>query len=183
MQTFQVLKKPFLFFLGLFFQMIPKKFVEDYGKLLSNSVNLKLSDGKEWRVGLRRATNGAVWLEEGWDKFSEHYCLEFGLLLVFKLFDGRRSSNFKVTIFDPTGVETKFISPSPQIKEESDSDSDESLESLTLHGDLKKRKNVSVSCSQSRRKMRKDDLFTVKTELEEEEEGIFSPCIVFIANR
>ncbi|TYK12920.1 B3 domain-containing protein [Cucumis melo var. makuwa] len=32
------------------FKMIPKKFVEDYGKVLSNSVNLKLSDGREWKM-------------------------------------------------------------------------------------------------------------------------------------
>lgn len=171
--------------------MIPKKFVEDYGKLLSKSVNLKISDGKEWIVGLRRATNGAVWLEKGWDKFSEHYCLEFGSLLIFTLLDGRRSSDFGVTIFDPTGVETKYFSSSPQFNEDSyshsdsdsdsdsdgntntnsdintDSDSDESSESFRGHS--KKRKNVSVPCSQSRRKMRKDDSFTIKTEPAEAE--------------
>uniref|UniRef100_A0A9I9EF59 Uncharacterized protein n=1 Tax=Cucumis melo TaxID=3656 RepID=A0A9I9EF59_CUCME len=106
-------------------------------------------------------------------------------------YDGRRSSDFGVTIFDPTGVETKYFSSSPQFNEDSyshsdsdsdsdsdgntntnsdintDSDSDESSESFRGHS--KKRKNVSVPCSQSRRKMRKDDSFTIKTEPAEAE--------------
>ncbi|XP_011657839.1 B3 domain-containing transcription factor VRN1 isoform X2 [Cucumis sativus] len=157
--------------------MIPKTFVEDYGKALSNWVNLKLSDGLEWKVGLRKATNGALWLEKGWDKFSEHYCLEFGSLLIFTLLNGRRSSNFEVTIFDPTGVETKYVSSSPQLKEDSDtnadsgysySDSDESSESFREHS--KKRKNALVPCWLNRKKMRKDGSSTIKIEPADAEE-------------
>ncbi|CAK9320355.1 unnamed protein product [Citrullus colocynthis] len=152
--------------------MIPKTFVKDYGKLFSSSVSLKLSDGKEWKVGLTTAGNGAVWLEKGWNKFSEYYCLEFGSLLVFRLLDGR-SSSFDVTIFDPTGVETQYSCnldfSTAELEEDtdSDSDSDKILESFDVH--LKKRKKASVPCRQSRKKMRKEDSFTIKTEPEEEE--------------
>lgn len=148
--------------------MIPKIFVKDYGKLLSSFVFLKLPDGMEWKVGLTTAANGAVWLQKGWDKFLEHYCLEFGSLLVFRLLDGRKSSSFDVTIFDPTGVETQYSCNVNNCTP--DSDCDESLEGF--EGLLKKRKKASVPCFRSCKKTRKQDSFSIKVEpVEEVAEG------------
>ncbi|KAL4019843.1 hypothetical protein IC575_018605 [Cucumis melo] len=125
-----------------------------------------LPDGREWKVGLTWRDNGSVWLQEGWDKFSEHYCLEYGFLLVFKLLDRRGTSSFKVNIFDTTAMETQYSWNVNDFTEEFDSDSDASSESLRPHS--KKRKKGSLPRRFSK-KTRQEDFFLIKTEPEEEE--------------
>lgn len=125
--------------------MIPKKFVTDYGKFLSTSVRLRLLDGMEWKIGLTTAANGAVWLQNGWHPFAEHYSLEFGSLLVFR-FDG--CSTFHTTIFDITGSEIKyrcnFNDSSGDFEEEDDADYSKQREKPSFH---------------CRKKMRNESLF------------------------
>lgn len=86
--------------------MLPKKFITDYGKFLSNSICLKLPDGLEWKLGSKTA-NDTVWLQNGWQQFSNHYRLKPGSLLVFR-FDG--NSTFQTCIFDQTCLEIQYPS-------------------------------------------------------------------------
>ncbi|XP_031742404.1 B3 domain-containing transcription factor VRN1 isoform X2 [Cucumis sativus] len=151
--------------------MIPRMFIKSYGKLLSSSVILKLPDGREWKIGLTTSDNGAVWLEKGWDKFSEHYCLEYGFLLVFKLLNSRGTSSFKVNIFNTTAMETEYSWNVKDFTKEFDSDSDGS-ESFCPHS--KKRNKASVPRRRLSKKTRKEDHFSIKTEPEEGECNIFS---------
>ncbi|XP_022977573.1 B3 domain-containing transcription factor VRN1-like isoform X1 [Cucurbita maxima] len=123
--------------------MIPKKFVKKYGKLLSSAVILKLPDGMKWKVGLAMAANGSVWLQKGWHKFANHYCLEFGSLLVFRL-EGR-SSSFEVTIFDPSGLESEYSSfhvcdSTTESEEDDDSVSDSDDEDYEIIGVARRRR-------------------------------------------
>ncbi|XP_022950828.1 B3 domain-containing transcription factor VRN1-like isoform X2 [Cucurbita moschata] len=125
--------------------MIPKKFVKKYGKLLSSAVILKLPDGMKWKVGLTMAANGAVWLQKGWHKFANHYSLEFGSLLVFRL-EGR-SSSFEVTIFDPSGLESEYSSfhacdSITESEEDDDSVSDSDEEDYEIGVSRRRRKSA-----------------------------------------
>ncbi|CAK9320353.1 unnamed protein product [Citrullus colocynthis] len=86
--------------------MLPKKFITDYGKFISNSICLKLPDGLEWKLGSKTA-NDTVWLQNGWQQFSNHYRLKPGSLLVFR-FDG--NSTFQTCIFDQTCLEIQYPS-------------------------------------------------------------------------
>ncbi|XP_022132590.1 B3 domain-containing transcription factor VRN1-like isoform X2 [Momordica charantia] len=141
--------------------MIPQKFVEEYGKFLSSSVRLKLPDGKEWKVGLKATTNGAVWLQNGWHPFAEHYRLKHGSMLVLRLDE---NSTFQTLIFEPSGSEIeysfKFNDFGGDFQEESDDDSDESFEIFHQHS--KKREKPSLPSSQSRKKMRSEGSFSPK---------------------
>lgn len=87
--------------------MIPKKFITDYGKFLSNPICLKPPDGVEWKVESTTTPNGTVWLRNGWQEFSNHYGLKSGSLLVFRL-DG--NSTFHTLIFNQNCSEIQYSS-------------------------------------------------------------------------
>lgn len=73
-----------------------------YGRNLSKEVVVELPCGSTWKMGLKNgvgATNGIVWLDDGWREFANHYSLKRGHLLVFR-YEG--NSKFHVVICDIT---------------------------------------------------------------------------------
>ncbi|KAI3794074.1 hypothetical protein L1987_36699 [Smallanthus sonchifolius] len=83
---------------------LPEKFMEDYGKYLSERVTLKVRNGDVWKVGLHKSKD-EIWLKNGWGKFAEHYGIGLWHLLMFE-YEG--SSTFGVIIFDVTASEIKY---------------------------------------------------------------------------
>ncbi|PON92223.1 B3 DNA binding domain containing protein [Trema orientale] len=73
---------------------LPKKFVWLHGEALSSTVFLKLPCGQQWEIGLLKS-DGKVYLQQGWPKFTEHYQLDNGYLLYFR-YEG--NSHFGVSI-------------------------------------------------------------------------------------
>ncbi|KAJ9562273.1 hypothetical protein OSB04_007433 [Centaurea solstitialis] len=92
---------------------IPKEFTERGGGDLPETVTFKVPNGDIWQVGLVDL-KGAIWFDDGWMEFAEHYKLRFGHLLMFKY---QRLLNFRVHIYDPNGCEMVY----PK-KQESDQD-------------------------------------------------------------
>ncbi|KAJ9175685.1 hypothetical protein P3X46_014217 [Hevea brasiliensis] len=83
---------------------IPIKFVKKYGNCLSSPMILEIPTGNTWQVELLK--NGDdVWLEKGWQEFSEYHSLKHGHLLLFK-YEGE--CNFSVLIFDMSAVEIEY---------------------------------------------------------------------------
>ncbi|CAN1176350.1 B3 domain-containing protein At3g18960 [Linum perenne] len=63
--------------------MIPKEFAEEHGAELPNTVLLKLPNGSEWNVKVRR--NGReILFHEGWREFAQFNSLALGHFLVFQ---------------------------------------------------------------------------------------------------
>ncbi|KAG8474659.1 hypothetical protein CXB51_031176 [Gossypium anomalum] len=83
---------------------IPGKFVRKYGNGLSNSVLLTVPSGDTWHVELTKS-DGIVWLQNGWQEFSEYFSLKYGHLLVFK-YEG--NGKFLVLIFDTSASEIDY---------------------------------------------------------------------------
>ncbi|MBA0688364.1 hypothetical protein Goari_006160, partial [Gossypium aridum] len=83
---------------------IPGKFVRKYGNGLSNSVLLTVPSGDTWHVELTKS-DGIVWLQNGWQEFSEYFSLKYGHLLVFK-YEG--NGKFLVLIFDTSASEIEY---------------------------------------------------------------------------
>ncbi|TKY66277.1 B3 domain-containing protein [Spatholobus suberectus] len=83
---------------------LPGKFVNKYGKQLSNTMFLKLPNGAEWKVNLKKR-GGGVWFQEGWKEFVEYHSLAHGHLLFFR-FDG--TSCFHVFICDMSTMEIDY---------------------------------------------------------------------------
>ncbi|CAL9025234.1 unnamed protein product [Prunus brigantina] len=98
---------------------IPTRFLMKYGENLSSPVNLKLPNGAEMEIELRRCNNGGVWFDKGWPEFSKFCSLDYGSWLVFG-YEG--NSNFHVLIFDRTATEIEY--PKPEM-EETDSEEEE----------------------------------------------------------
>ncbi|XVF59515.1 hypothetical protein PTKIN_Ptkin07bG0282100 [Pterospermum kingtungense] len=84
--------------------MIPTKFVRKYGNGMSSPIFLNVPTGAIWKVELTKS-DGKVWLDSGWQQFSNHYSLEFGHFLVFR-YEG--NSNFHVLIFDKSTSEIEY---------------------------------------------------------------------------
>ncbi|GMN24726.1 hypothetical protein TIFTF001_000682 [Ficus carica] len=81
-----------------------------YGRNLSKEVVVELPCGSTWKMGLKNgvgATNGIVWLDDGWREFANHYSLKRGHLLVFR-YEG--NSKFHVVICDITTCEIDYSS-------------------------------------------------------------------------
>ncbi|KAL5714403.1 hypothetical protein ACHQM5_016370 [Ranunculus cassubicifolius] len=83
---------------------LPLKFVEKFGHELSNVALLKVNDGKNWSLELRK-TNNEIAFHNNWLEFVEYYSISVGHLLVFKYY---RNSNFRVAIFDMTCSEITY---------------------------------------------------------------------------
>ncbi|XP_020423289.1 B3 domain-containing transcription factor VRN1 isoform X2 [Prunus persica] len=98
---------------------IPMRFLMKYGENLSSPVHLKLPNGAEMEIELRRCNNGGVWFDKGWPEFSKFCSLDYGSWLVFG-YEG--NSNFHVLIFDRTATEIEY--PKPEM-EETDSEEEE----------------------------------------------------------
>ncbi|KAI5317896.1 hypothetical protein L3X38_037603 [Prunus dulcis] len=101
---------------------IPMRFLVKYGENLSSPVHLKLPNGAEMEIELRRCNNGGVWFDKGWPEFSKFCSLDYGSWLVFG-YEG--NSNFHVLIFDRTATEIEY--PKPEM-EETDSEEEEEEE-------------------------------------------------------
>ncbi|XP_068311756.1 B3 domain-containing transcription factor VRN1-like [Pyrus communis] len=109
---------------------IPKKFVKKYGDKLSNPVLLKLPNGSEWPVELRR-WDGKAWFDNGRPDFSEFYSLRCGHWLVFQ-YEG--NSKFNVFIFDRSCTEIDYPQAMPQMDSaDQDDDSDDDLDDYSTH--------------------------------------------------
>ncbi|XVF15648.1 hypothetical protein REPUB_Repub09cG0172600 [Reevesia pubescens] len=83
---------------------IPRKFARDYGNALSSPLLFKVPNGEVWEVELTKS-DGKMWLQNGWQKFSEHYSLELGHFLVFR---HEGNSRFHVLIFNRTASEIDY---------------------------------------------------------------------------
>ncbi|XVF17771.1 hypothetical protein REPUB_Repub10bG0152200 [Reevesia pubescens] len=84
--------------------VLPTKFARDYGNALSSPVFFKVRNGEVWELELTKC-DGKIWLQNGWQKFAEHYSLEFGHFLVFR-YEG--NCHFHVLIFDKSASEIAY---------------------------------------------------------------------------
>ncbi|OMO84150.1 hypothetical protein COLO4_22197 [Corchorus olitorius] len=86
---------------------IPRKFARKYGSELSGTVQLTVPDGDvTLPVEVAKSENGEVWLEKGWQQFSEHYSFKLGYFLVF-VYEG--NGRFQVLPFDLScAAETEY---------------------------------------------------------------------------
>ncbi|KAL5538326.1 hypothetical protein UlMin_046193 [Ulmus minor] len=107
-----------LFLSLLVTQLICKKFVKLKGEGLSDLVTLKVPSGSKWKIKLKKC-DGKVWLEEGWQEFSEYYSLVVGSLLTFRYIE--EASLFHVSIFGTSTYEIDYpILPKPEPTEDND---------------------------------------------------------------
>ncbi|XP_034223788.1 B3 domain-containing transcription factor VRN1-like [Prunus dulcis] len=133
---------------------IPMKFVMKYGEHLSSPVHLKLPNGAEWEIELRRCNNGGVWFDKGWPEFSKFCSLDYGNWLVFG-YEG--NSNFHVLIFDRTSTEVEYAITKPEMEEtDYEEEDDNSVEILDGFPPCprKAREKSPLPCPQPHKKMR-----------------------------
>ncbi|KAK7308457.1 hypothetical protein VNO77_42063 [Canavalia gladiata] len=84
--------------------MIPRSFVKQYGKELSNPVIIRLPNGDKWEVCWTKRDND-IWFQKGWEKFAQHYSLSHGHFLVFRY---ERGFHFHVLIFKESALEIDY---------------------------------------------------------------------------
>jgi hypothetical protein len=84
--------------------MIPRKFVEKYGKVLSNTIYLKTPNGAKWKLNLVNS-DGKIFFEKGWKEFAEYHSLAHGHLVLFRY---EKTSLFEVHIFDKSALEINY---------------------------------------------------------------------------
>ncbi|XP_048324008.2 B3 domain-containing transcription factor VRN1 [Ziziphus jujuba] len=118
--------------------MLPPKFVQRYGRNLSDFAILKVPNGKKWKIKLQRRSNGEVWLHKGWADFSINYSMGHGTFLVFRyLGKPGVNSHFLVQIFSKKAMEIDYHqsnlphSSDASSSEEEDDEEEESSESET----------------------------------------------------
>ncbi|KAK4261794.1 hypothetical protein QN277_004746 [Acacia crassicarpa] len=87
---------------------IPDNFTRKYGGTMQNPVYLKPPDGTEWEIHWTKYESGEVWFEKGWDEVVGYYSLGHGHLVLFKYEETRRTSHFKVKIFDKSALEIDY---------------------------------------------------------------------------
>jgi len=119
--------------------MIPRKFVEKYGKGLSNAIYLKTASGAKWKLALVKS-DGKMWFEKGWKEFVKYHYLAQGHLLLFKY---GRTSHFHVHIFDKSALEIQH----PFQRVEAKSPNDEDLED-NIASSKKRKTNLSLEFNQ-----------------------------------
>ncbi|KAM6591511.1 hypothetical protein CsatA_014116 [Cannabis sativa] len=125
-------------------QQIPKTFWVKYCGSSSTQVFLKLPCGSTWEVGLTISSDEKVWIEKGWDKFSQHCSLSCGDLLVFG-YEG--NSQFNVMVFDKSTVEKDYPFTPPNHSEDKYVDIDSSNENSDLSWFSKTRDNPPLPSS------------------------------------
>ncbi|XP_042484194.1 B3 domain-containing protein Os03g0620400-like [Macadamia integrifolia] len=84
--------------------VIPVEFVQQLGEDLSDSAVLKVPNGKEWVVGLKKI-DGVVWFHNGLQQFLEYHNISVGYFLVFR-YEG--DSQFLVLIFSRNACEIQY---------------------------------------------------------------------------
>ena len=85
-------------------QMIPVKFVMEFGDELSDVATLTAPDGHLWQVGLEKKER-KIWFHDGWQEFMEYHSIHYGYFLVFR-YEG--NSKFHVLVFDNTATEIRY---------------------------------------------------------------------------
>ncbi|WCJ33811.1 B3 domain-containing transcription factor VRN1 [Euphorbia peplus] len=126
---------PFRLFFKIILQgnnlRLPPRFVNQYGHELGNVAQLTVSDGRVWKMKVRREGNH-IWLENGFPEFVKYYSIGYRHLLTFEY---RSFSNFNVNVCDKSGCEIEYppreeIEQEVVIVEESEEESDASLQIL-----------------------------------------------------
>lgn len=112
--------------------------MKQYGKKLSNPVNLMLPNGDKCEVQWIKRDDDILF-QKGWKKFAHDYSLSDGHFLVFKYEGG---SQFQVMIFNESALEINYptiiISTSTDDAEHEDAEkSDDDSTSLPLHKSMK----------------------------------------------
>ncbi|WCJ33797.1 B3 domain-containing transcription factor VRN1 [Euphorbia peplus] len=83
---------------------LPLRFVDKFRNKLSGVAKLYVSDGRVWKVGLRRDGQN-IWLQNGFQEFVTHYSLCFGNVLHFEY---KGMTNFAVYVFDLSNCESSY---------------------------------------------------------------------------
>ncbi|XP_042517269.1 uncharacterized protein LOC122091409 isoform X2 [Macadamia integrifolia] len=84
--------------------LFPVEFVRQLGEDLPDSAVLKVPNGKELVVELKKI-DGVVWFHKGWQEFLEYHNISVGYSLVFR-YDG--DSEFLVLIFNHDACEIQY---------------------------------------------------------------------------
>jgi hypothetical protein len=117
--------------------MMPRKFVEKYGKSLPKETCLKTPNGGKWKLNLVKS-DGKVWFEKGWKEFAEHHSLAHGHLLLFRY---EKPSNFEVHIFEKSALETNYPTKRVEDKKISIDQGNESLNGENCRAAQKRKAN------------------------------------------
>ena len=88
----------------LFFQRIPKKFINKYGVELGSMAFITIPNGTKWTMKLTKR-DGEVWFQNGRHEFANRHALTMGSLLVFR-YEG--NSGFSVLIFDAIATKIEY---------------------------------------------------------------------------
>ncbi|KAJ4963630.1 hypothetical protein NE237_023569 [Protea cynaroides] len=84
---------------------IPVEFVRKFGEELSDSAVLKVPNGKEWAVDLKK-NDGIVWFHNDvWQRFIEYYNISVWYFIVFRYYG---DSKFLAIILNHNGCEIKY---------------------------------------------------------------------------
>jgi len=89
-------------FLKFLLQRIPKKYVENFWKRISNPIFLQFPNGVQQEI-FWVESNGDIWFQKNWESFAKF--LKYGYLLTFKYICG---SYFKVKIFGANTLEINY---------------------------------------------------------------------------
>jgi len=84
--------------------MMPRKFVEKYGKGLPKAICVETPNGAKWKLNLVKS-DGKIWFEKGWKEFAEYHSLAHGHLLLFRY---EKTSKFEVHIFEKNALEINY---------------------------------------------------------------------------
>ncbi|XP_042495556.1 B3 domain-containing transcription factor VRN1-like [Macadamia integrifolia] len=124
---------------------IPIEFVRKFGEDLSDSAVLKVPNGNEWVVELKKI-EGEVWFHNGWHRFLEYHNISVGYFLVFR-YDG--DSNFHVLIFNHNACEIKYTLQESNLHDKHlNLESEERAEEDTLAPLSKKRQTTKRTSTQ-----------------------------------
>ncbi|PRQ59877.1 putative transcription factor B3-Domain family [Rosa chinensis] len=90
--------------------------VKKYGDQMGDHIFLKVPNcGEPWKVKLRKSPSGnQMWLEEGWEAFTNFYLLEQGDTMVFN-YEGKHS-HFQVRIIGWDDMETDYPRHGDEVK-------------------------------------------------------------------
>ncbi|WCJ33823.1 hypothetical protein M5689_015160 [Euphorbia peplus] len=126
---------PFRLFFKIILQghnlRLPLRFVNTYRNELGGVAQLTASDGRVWKMKVRREGNH-IWLENGFPEFVKYYSIGYGHLLTFKY---RSFSSFDVNVCDKSGCEIEYppreeVEQEVEIVEETGEASDASVQIL-----------------------------------------------------
>ena len=84
-------------------QLVPRRFVREYGREISDYVQVKDPSGRSWKLGWSKC-GGEIWLKNGWKEFANFHFLNHGYVLVFE-YEGK--SQFSILIVDESATNVK----------------------------------------------------------------------------